>query len=122
MDAQVVATIGAILSMVSNIPQVYKVRKPNSTMDLHSYTVTMHFLSAFVWSVYGFMLKLYVLAIESGICGLLHLLILLAMHRDGNLCFNKQKREYLSKSIPNKNEIPVCKSPKERSIESNDIQ
>lgn len=122
MDAQVVATIGAILSMVSNIPQVYKVRKPNSTMDLHSYTVTMHFLSAFVWSVYGFMLKLYVLAIESGICGLLHLLILLAMHRDGNLCFNKQKREYLSKPMTNKNEIPVCESPKKRSIESNDIQ
>ena len=122
MDAQVVGTIGAILSMVSNVPQVYKVRKPNSTADLHSYTVTMHLLSAFVWSVYGFMLNLYILAIESGICGVLHLLILLAMHRDGNLCFNKQKREYLSKSIPNKNEIPVCKSPKERSIEPNDIQ
>ena len=117
MDAQVVATIGAILSMVSNIPQVYKVRKPNSTADLHSYTVTMHLLSAFVWSVYGFMLRLYVLAIESGICGLLHLLILLAMYRDGNLCFNKQKREYLSKSKTHKNEIPVCESPKKGSIE-----
>jgi MtN3 and saliva related transmembrane protein len=122
MDAQVVATIGAILSMVSNIPQVYKVRTPNSTMDLHSYTVTLHFLSAFIWSVYGFMLNLYVLAIESGICGLLHLLILLAMYRDGNLCFNKQKIDYLSDIKTHKNEISVCKSKKERSIDPNDIQ
>jgi len=109
-----VATTGAILSMVSNIPQVYKVRSPNSTNDLHSYTVVLHLLSCLTWSIYGWMLNLHVLAIESAICGVLNLIILLAMYRDDNLCIHKQKRQYLSKDKVNKNEIPVCKSTKER--------
>lgn len=76
------ALIGAFLSMVSNIPQVYKIRVKNSTNDLHSYTVLLHFFSAVVWSAYGFLLKLYVLGIESGIVAFLNFLIFCAIVRD----------------------------------------
>ena len=76
------ALIGAILSTVSNIPQVYKVRKMNTTSDLHSYTIILHFFSAIVWSVYGFILELYILGIESGFVAFLNLLIICAIVRD----------------------------------------
>ena len=76
-----IATAGAVLSMVSNIPQVYKVYY-GTTDDLHVYSVILHLLSAGLWSYYGLLLNLYILAVESGICCFLNFLILLAIVRD----------------------------------------
>ena len=76
-----IATAGAVLSMVSNIPQVYKVYY-GKTDDLHVYSVILHLLSTGLWSYYGLLLNLYILAVESGICCFLNFLILLAIVRD----------------------------------------
>lgn len=78
----ILASVGAILSMVSNIPQVYKVRTLYSTSDIHSYSIILHLLSAATWCAYGFSLQLMILGIESGICALLYILILFAIIRD----------------------------------------
>ncbi len=78
----VLATCGAIMSMLSNIPQAWKVRKMYSTKDLHSWSVIMHLTAAVLWSIYGFMLELYILGIESGIVALLNIAILSAIIRD----------------------------------------
>lgn len=80
--AYTLGLIGAMLSMISNIPQVWKVRSPNSTKDIHSYSVLLHMTAACVWSAYGFLLDLYILGIESGIVALLYFMILLAIVRD----------------------------------------
>lgn len=117
----ILATVGAILSMVSNVPQIYKVRRANSTNDLHSYTVMMHLLSCTVWSMYGYLLNLYILGVESAICGILNVLILLAMYRDGNLCSQKQKQGYKSNSTALKH-VSVCKSTKEGPLELKNLQ
>jgi len=73
---------GALISMISNIPQVWKVRHPGTTADLHVCTIILHCISAALWSAYGFLLQLYILGIESGIVTLLNLCILLAIYRD----------------------------------------
>lgn len=78
----VLGLVGSFLSMISNIPQAWKVRHANTTKDLHPYSVVMHFTSACVWSAYGFLLDLYILGIESGIVAFLYFLILLAIIRD----------------------------------------
>ena len=76
-----IATAGAVLSVVSNVPQVYKVYY-GKTDDLHVYSVILHLLAAGLWSLYGFLLELYILAVESGIVVFLNFLILLAIIRD----------------------------------------
>tara|TARA_B100000925_G_C21913505_1_gene432634 strand:+ start:277 stop:642 length:366 start_codon:yes stop_codon:yes gene_type:complete len=119
---EVIATVGAILSMISNLPQVYKVRRANSTNDLHSYTIIMHLLSCTVWSIYGVLLNLYILGVESAICGILNILILLAMYRDGNLCNKQKKNDYKSNSTALKKHVSVCKSTKEGQIELKNLQ
>lgn len=80
--ANILATVGAILSMISNVPQVYKVRTLHSTSDIHSYSIILHLFAACTWSVYGFWLQLYILGIESGIVALLNFFILIAIIRD----------------------------------------
>lgn len=80
--ADFLGTVGAFLSMISNIPQAWKVRHANTTKDLHPYSILLHFTSACVWSAYGFLLDLYILGIESGIVAILYFLILLAIIRD----------------------------------------
>jgi uncharacterized protein with PQ loop repeat len=75
------ATIGAVLSMISNVPQVYKVYY-GKTDDLHVYSIILHFLAAGTWSAYGILLELYILGFESGIVCFLNFLILLAILRD----------------------------------------
>jgi len=71
--------------MVSNIPQVWKVRTKNSTDDIHSYSIVMHLTAAIIWSTYGYLLGLYILCIESGIVAVLNLTILIAICRDRRL-------------------------------------
>lgn len=78
--------LGSFLSLIANIPQVLKVRKSNSTENLHSLTVIIHIVSGIVWSLYGFFLNLYILGVESGIVAFLNLLILLAILRDRYFC------------------------------------
>ena len=80
--ANTLASIGAFLSVVSNIPQVYKVRKPQSTNDLHVYSVLIHITAALLWSVYGMLLKLYILGVESFLVFLMWVLIFAAICRD----------------------------------------
>lgn len=78
----VLASIGAFLSTVSNIPQVWKVRKKHSTDDLHSWSVMIHMVSALIWASYGYLLNLYILGIESFVVFLLYVLIFCAILRD----------------------------------------
>ena len=84
----IVGLVGSVLSLVSNIPQLWKVRKNNSTNDLHSYSITMHIFSGVVWSVYGFLSEAYILCIESGIVALIYFFILIAIIRD-RCCISK---------------------------------
>ena len=105
----ILATCGALISMLSNVPQAWKVRKKNTTNDLHSWSVIMHLIAATLWSAYGFILKLYILGMESGIVALLNLTILLAIIRDRciyniNDSINDTRfDESTSKTIP-----PLC--------------
>lgn len=86
----IVGLVGSILSLVSNIPQLWKVRNINSTNDLHSYSITMHIFSGAVWSVYGFLSEAYILCIESGVVALIYFLILIAIIRD-RCCISTDK-------------------------------
>lgn len=89
----VLASIGAFLSMVSNVPQVWKVRHLHTTDDLHSYSILIHVIAACLWSVYGFMLDLYILGGESLVVCLLWVLIGLAIVRDRYICPKKVEGE-----------------------------
>ena len=82
MEVYIFALLASLTSMVSNIPQAWKVRNPNSTNDLHSWSICIGLLSCILWSAYGFMLDLYILGIESGVVGLLYFYILGAIIRD----------------------------------------
>ena len=79
------ATAGAILSVFSNLPQVYKVwQNPHkcSTDDISPLSTCIHIMSASCWSAYGVYLNLWILAVESFIVFLCYLLILFAIIRD----------------------------------------
>lgn len=81
----ILATIGATLSVSSNIPQVYRVWKSpsaRSTDDISPLSTGIHILAAFCWSAYGFYLKLWILGVESFIVFLCYLLILFAIIKD----------------------------------------
>ncbi len=98
--------IGAVLSMIGNIPQAWKVRHANTTRDLHSYSIILHLASASVWSAYGFLLGIYILGIESGIVAFLYFIILLAIIRDPNLDRNRHQTE----SSRMKDTLPVTET------------
>lgn len=81
----ILATIGATLSVSSNIPQVYRAwKKPRSrsTDDISPLSTCIHILAAACWSIYGFYLKLWILGVESGIVFLCWVLILCAIIKD----------------------------------------
>lgn len=81
----ILATIGATLSVSSNLPQVYKVWKHpsvRSTDDISPLSTGIHILAAFCWSAYGFYLKLWILGVESFIVFFCWLLILFAIIKD----------------------------------------
>ncbi|MAJ81519.1 MAG: hypothetical protein CMF41_01235 [Legionellales bacterium] len=97
----IVGLVGSILSLVSNIPQLWKVRNINSTNDLHSYSITMHIFSAAVWSAYGFLSKAYILCVESGVVAFIYFLILIAIIRD-RCCISKTSDDNtLQKNLTN---------------------
>ena len=78
----ILATSGAILSTISNLPQCYKVRRFHTTGDIHSYSIVIHMVAAAIWSAYGFYLELYILGVESMFVAILNCFILLAIFRD----------------------------------------
>lgn len=81
----ILATIGASLSVSSNIPQVYRIwkdPKTRSTDDISPLSTLIHILAASCWSAYGFYLKLWILGVESFIVLLCWLLILVAIIKD----------------------------------------
>ena len=78
----ILGTVGSFLSLISNIPQCYKVRKIDTTNDIHSYSIVIHMIASSVWSAYGFYLELYILGVESMVVAFLNFLILLAIFRD----------------------------------------
>ena len=101
MFITILATIGAILSVSSNIPQVYKVwSSPNkkTTEDISVLSTCIHILAASSWSLYGFYLKLWILGTESFIVLLCWLLILIAIIKDN--CYIKNEENI---TINNKN-------------------
>ena len=78
----ILGTIGSILSIIANLPQLYRVRYPNTTKDLDWRTTFISTCSGGIWSGYGYLNKLWLLCAESAFVGLLHFLILIAIIRD----------------------------------------
>lgn len=73
---EVVGHIGAFLSSVTLIPQVYKVWKTKSVNDLSLNMILIVFTSTIVWLVYAFALMLWPVILANGIiCFLSALLI-----------------------------------------------
>jgi MtN3 and saliva related transmembrane protein len=68
--------LGAFLSSVTFLPQVYKTWKTRSAGDLSLMMMLIVFISTIVWLVYGVALNLWPVIICNGIiCGLSALLI-----------------------------------------------
>lgn len=81
----ILATVGAILSVSSNIPQVYRVWKfpsKRSTDDISPLATFIHILAATCWSIYGFYLKLWILGVESFVVFMCYLSIMIAIIKD----------------------------------------
>lgn len=111
----IIATAGAVLSMVSNVPQVYKVYY-GKTDDLHVYSVILHLLSTGLWSYYGLLLNLYILAVESGICCFLNFLIVLAIVRDRGIKVNRIHINVTFSNPKTKPEIVLSKSQNRNTV------
>lgn len=82
----VLGTLGSILSIVANLPQLYRVRKSNTTKDLDIRTTFISMCSGGIWSAYGFLNNLWLLGGESAFVGCIHFLILCAIVRDKFYC------------------------------------
>lgn len=78
----ILASTGALLSIVSNIPQVIRVIPFHTTKDIEPTSIIIHILGAFVWTLYGVILELYILAGESFLVCFFWILILVACARD----------------------------------------
>ncbi len=86
------ASVGALLSVSSNIPQVYRVWKNPSkktTDDISPLSTCIHILAAACWSAYGFYLKLWILGVESFIVFLCYASILIAIIKDHYIIENE---------------------------------
>lgn len=81
----ILATTGALLSVSSNIPQVYRVWKVPSkkaTDDISPLSTCIHILAASCWSGYGFYLNLWILGVESFVVFVCWVLIGCAIIKD----------------------------------------
>lgn len=81
----ILATVGATLSVSSNIPQVYRAWKDprkRSTDDISPLSTFIHVLAAACWAAYGFYLNLWILGVESFIVFLCWMLIMCAIIKD----------------------------------------
>jgi uncharacterized protein with PQ loop repeat len=86
--SEFLGVLGSVLSLIQNLPQLYKVRTKNTTKDLHVLTIVLSSASAFVWSAYGQINGLTLLQLESMCVGIIHFLILMAIMRD-TYCLKK---------------------------------
>lgn len=73
---EVVGHVGAFLSSVTLIPQVYKVWKTKSVNDLSLNMMLIVFTSTIVWLVYAFALMLWPVILANGIICFLSLLLI----------------------------------------------
>ena len=86
------ASVGALLSVASNIPQVYRVWKiptKKSTDDIIPVSTFIHILAAACWSAYGVYLNLWILGVESFIVFLCYVSILIAIIKDHYIIENE---------------------------------
>ncbi|MAU14048.1 MAG: hypothetical protein CMH46_00725 [Muricauda sp.] len=74
--------VGAVLATLATIPQAWKVRKPDTTSDLHLLTFMTHLCSAVVWAIYGFLIKGWILFFECIIVAILNLYVCSCIIRD----------------------------------------
>lgn len=82
----ILGSVGSILSIVANLPQLWHVRNSNTTKDLDVRTTLISMCSGGVWSAYGFLNGLLLLGGESAFVGCIHFLILCAILRDEYYC------------------------------------
>lgn len=68
--------VGAFLSSVTFIPQVYKVWKSKSVNDLSLAMILIVFLSTIIWLVYGIALNLWPVILANSIICLLSALLI----------------------------------------------
>lgn len=73
---EVVGHIGAFLSSVTFIPQVYKVWKSRSVNDLSMAMMLIVFTSTIIWLVYAIALMLWPVIVANGIICFLSLLLI----------------------------------------------
>lgn len=73
---EVVGHIGAFLSSVTFIPQVYKVWKSRSVNDLSMTMMLIVFTSTIIWLVYAIALMLWPVIVANGIICFLSLLLI----------------------------------------------
>ena len=71
-----VGHVGAFLSSVTFIPQVYKVWKTRSANDLSLTMLLIVFASTVIWLVYAFALMLWPVILANCIVGFLSILLL----------------------------------------------
>ena len=73
---EIVGLIGAFLSSVTFIPQVYKVWKTKSVNDLSMAMMLIVFTSTIIWLVYGIALMLWPVILANFIIGFLSALLI----------------------------------------------
>ena len=73
---EIVGLVGAFLSSVTFIPQVYKVWKTKSVNDLSLAMMLIVFTSTIIWLVYGIALMLWPVILANFIIGFLSALLI----------------------------------------------
>jgi MtN3 and saliva related transmembrane protein len=73
---QIAGHVGAFLSSVTFIPQVYKVWQTKSANDLSLTMMVIVFTSTLIWLVYGVALNLWPVILANGIICFLSLLLI----------------------------------------------
>lgn len=73
---QIFGHVGAFLSSVTFIPQVYRVYKTKSVNDLSMTMMIIVFTSTMIWLVYGIALMLWPVILANSVIALLSLMLI----------------------------------------------
>jgi MtN3 and saliva related transmembrane protein len=73
---EIAGLVGAFLSSVTFIPQVYRVWKTKSVNDLSMATIVIVFTSTLIWLVYGVALMLWPVILANSIICVLSLMLI----------------------------------------------
>jgi MtN3 and saliva related transmembrane protein len=73
---QIAGHIGAFLSSVTFIPQVYRVWKTKSANDLSMTMMVIVFISTVIWLVYGVALMLWPVILANSVIAVLSLMLI----------------------------------------------